>query len=161
MNAEGLALCSCLQEESRVGASYTPWENKTLHLLKFWDVFGRRWEGFGGIVGRCLGNMLGHVWEVVEGIWRGCLHSLGKLFRGQKNRYETHNNLCKPTNTYNTRLFFLGLYFFEGSQGPQGLGTVPQACRRKSIEFINIWAASHPGRPPKGFIGNCLFDKKT
>ena len=42
------------------------------------------WEGFGGIMGRCLGRCVGHVWEVFGGMLTGWYIVLGKAFEGLK-----------------------------------------------------------------------------
>ena len=46
--------------------NYNPPEKNLTCFKKFGDVFGKFLEGFGGVFGRCLGNILGHVWEVFD-----------------------------------------------------------------------------------------------
>ena len=52
-------------------------------------VFGKFWEGSGGVFGRFVGNMLGHVWEVFEGIVKGFYIVSGKVCRPITNLYQS------------------------------------------------------------------------
>ena len=45
-------------------------------------VLGKLLEGLGGVFGRVWGNILGHVWEVFDGMLMGFLVVSGKAFRG-------------------------------------------------------------------------------
>ena len=76
---------------------------KFLYVFKYFSCvclhlfycFGMFLGGFGSIFGRCLGNMLGHGWEVFESILKGFYIVLGKVFRGYKTYKKPIKNLCK------------------------------------------------------------------
>ena len=51
-------------------APYNP-RGKKRHFGIVGDDFGKFWEGFRSVLGRWLGNVLGHVWKVFDGSSNG------------------------------------------------------------------------------------------